>query len=706
MQLTSDHRSESTPSPAVKPPRGLRVGLLAFVTILAAAGVLYAAKRDGVPASLLAGRSSLAHVERVQMPTVELAALREEDAELAAAGLQLRPRFAHPMRVALAPDRAGTWEELADGSQIWRLRIASPGALSINLGFSEFDIPSGAALWIYDPDGASVQGPYTAADRNAVGGLWTAVVLGEEIVVELFMPLGGREQARVLIGVVNHGYRFFGEGRAAANKQGSCNIDVICPEGDPWRRQIRSVARISISGTHACTGQLLNNTAQDDTPYFLTAEHCVGSESEAASVVAYWNYESPECGLLAGGSLSQNQSGATLRATGAWITSSDFALIELDETPHPSFNVYYAGWDATGTTPQGAVGIHHPRADEKAISFDYDPLTPVDYYGSGQHQWQVGAWEEGTTEGGSSGSCIFEPTTGLCVGTLTWGTASCEQPDGFDIYGRFDVHYTGGGTPDSRLMDWLDPIPTGVLMLAGKEPEGGPNQSLWLIPAAASTPGSVGSDWRSQIMVVNPTDAPIRAELYYVSQLEDWPGSRLLPDPITVDPGKALYLDDPLRNLNPTSGLIYASLNSPDAVVSSRTYNLSDEGVSFGQGIPGVLLDGESAPTSLIIPLVHSAPGRFRTNLGLVQTSRGFLLVQVSIFASDGALLAQRNWGSPGAFRQINDIFTAMGLGGEVVEGAWIRVRLVGPAPSYWSCYASVVDDGSNDPTYVFGVEE
>ena len=61
----------------------------------------------------------------------------------------------------------------------------------------------------------------------------------------------------------------------SGEKRGSCNINVVCPDGDPWRNQIRSVARITMSGMFVCTGQLINNTAQDDTPYFLTAQHCI-----------------------------------------------------------------------------------------------------------------------------------------------------------------------------------------------------------------------------------------------------------------------------------------------------------------------------------------------------------------------------------------------------------------------------------------------
>ena len=41
-------------------------------------------------------------------------------------------------------------------------------------------------------------------------------------------------------------------------------------------------------GEYVCTGTLLNNVAQDWTPYFLTANHCVdtpGSRSNGGSIL-------------------------------------------------------------------------------------------------------------------------------------------------------------------------------------------------------------------------------------------------------------------------------------------------------------------------------------------------------------------------------------------------------------------------------------
>jgi hypothetical protein len=531
------------------------------------------------------------------------------------------------------------------------------------------------------------------------------VVLGDELVAELRVPAG--KEAELEITSVNHGYRFFGEHEpGAAAKRGSCNVNVVCPEGDPWRDQIRSVARISISGIYLCTGTLLNNTAEDLTPYMLTAQHCLEQANEASSVVAYWNYQSPQCNDFAGGNLSQNQSGSTFISSYPFDTGSDFTLVELDDQPQPSFNVYYSGWDARDIIPNATTTIHQPSGDEKSISFDYDPPTVTSLYedpspGNGLY-FRIADWNVGTTEQGSSGACLFNSTTKRCVGTLSGGAAACGNDDP-DWYGRIYRDWTGAGTPATRLSDWLDPLTSGVLFLDGKNGTGVGTQETWLIPAAASLPGVPPTDWKSQVAVVNPTTATRTASVYFVASGQAWPGE-LLSGPHTIAANSSLYLDDPLLPENPTSGLLYVTVDGTGTAVFCRTFTPAPGGGTYGQGQPGILLSSASSATELILPLIHSAPDVFRTNVGFAQTSTGTMQVQVQIYSAAGALLAQKSYSQAAAWRQVGNIFGNMGIGGANVEGGWIRVTLISGSPSYWTTYATVIDDNTDDPTYVLPV--
>ena len=132
--------------------------------------------------------------------------------------------------------------------------------------------------------------------------------------------------------------------------------------------------------------------------------------------------------------------------------------------PNPAWKVTYAGWDRSGAEATTAVAIHHPATDEKRISFEFQPTTTTDYLGTsvpgaGTHV-RVEDWDIGTTEPGSSGSPLFDQDHRV-IGQLHGGYAACGNDDA-DWYGRFSVSWNGGGSPSTRLSDWLDPIGSGA----------------------------------------------------------------------------------------------------------------------------------------------------------------------------------------------------------------------------------------------------
>jgi lysyl endopeptidase len=397
-------------------------------------------------------------LSRIEAPAVDLAAVAAEDLERDLADLP--SRFAIPNDVFVTPATDGTWEEVEPGHLLWRLRIGSPGALSLNLGFGRYQMPPGGELFVYAADLGQIVRPFTAADNQDHGQLWTPVILADEIVVELSIPAAAVADLGLELTSVNVGYRGFGETRGL--RAGSCNNDVICPEGDGWRAEIPSVGVFSTGGSLDCTGAMVNNTAQDQTPFFLTANHCGVTSGNAASLVVYWNFQSPTCGQHGGGSLNQFQSGSTFKAS---YSNSDFTLVQLNAAPNPAWNISYAGWDRSTADPPSAVGIHHPNCDEKSISFAYNPLTTTTYLsdtvpGDGTHLHVV--WNDGVTEPGSSGSPIFDSNHHV-VGQLHGGYSACGNSDMRDWYGRLSRSWTGGGTSSTRLSNWLDPGNTGAM---------------------------------------------------------------------------------------------------------------------------------------------------------------------------------------------------------------------------------------------------
>lgn len=426
---------------------------------------------DTGPRAVSEIQAGLLPVERVslwQSPAVDVAALRVEDAaHRDVPGVPLRIGF--PMDTDLTPANSGTWEELPGGDSLWRLRVRTEGALWTVLGFDVFRLQVGAELWVYDPSLATAMGPYTSRNIRSHGELWFPPIAGDELIVEVYWPasLSG-ESPDLHLGKVSHGYKPFGIiGREATTDDdfrtdgfgdsGSCNIDVACPLGDDWRDQIRGAVILLSGGSSFCSGSLINTTADDCRPYVLTADHC----HAGASTSFGFNFERPECG--AGTPLpptNQTVTGATLLAE---YTSSDMTLLEMDSAPPEEFNVYYSGWSRDTAASQECWGIHHPSGDAKKISHNSDPL--VDGTNYGPTHWRITEWEEGTTEGGSSGSPLFDNNHRI-VGQLHGGQASCTNIT-WDEYGKLDVSWTGGGTVGTRLSDWLDPEATGAVVMDG-----------------------------------------------------------------------------------------------------------------------------------------------------------------------------------------------------------------------------------------------
>ncbi|MBK6542730.1 MAG: T9SS type A sorting domain-containing protein [Flavobacteriales bacterium] len=148
-----------------------------------------------------------------------------------------------------------------------------------------------------------------------------------------------------------------------------------------------------------------------------------------------FRWESPTCTPTANTTgLPKNVNGSTLLVTNP---GSDMALLELNSRPQTGWNTFYTGWDKSTTAATSVTAIHHPAGDIKKISFEEQPVSSQNY--GGAQCWRVAAWDDGTTEGGSSGSGLWNQN-GLLVGQLFGGQANCTTNIN-DYYGKFNVSY-------------------------------------------------------------------------------------------------------------------------------------------------------------------------------------------------------------------------------------------------------------------------
>lgn len=367
----------------------------------------------------------------------------------------------------------GRWTRSSKGQATWTFKMISPGARSIDIFFSKLVLPSSATLVITGKGDGDRR--FITASQLSGEQFWSPYVAGEEATLQVIVDAADRAKVQLALGSVTHGYRGLFEGPTRAEKSGSCNVDTICPAGDGWRAQIDAVGQYTFSqggSSFVCTGTLLANTANTTTPYFLTANHCMSTQTVASSIVVYWNYQSATCrtpgSSSSGTALSKtiathSQSGSTLRATNA---ASDFTLLQLSAAVPTGANPYFSGWDRSVTTPTSAAGIHHPSGDEKRIAIENQALSTSSYGGgTGTTHWRVTDWDQGTTEGGSSGSGLWNQNK-LLVGQLHGGSAACGN-DLSDYYGRLSQSWTGAGSNSTRLSNWLDTSATGASTKAG-----------------------------------------------------------------------------------------------------------------------------------------------------------------------------------------------------------------------------------------------
>lgn len=384
------------------------------------------------------------------------------------------------------------WQTQADGGQLARVSVASPGAEGIRLGVRIYNLPAEALLHVHAPDGDTaiqfsgreildrIASLVAAGDDDEDAALWRAPVIeAEEAVLDIVLPPGvSAKTVEIAVPEISHLYASSRTGWGEFSQRNpeveqpvlgaGCHKDVVCtPEWDAVSRATAFMVFSSGSGTYLCTGTLLssNGNAEAPAPYFLTAYHCISRASEAADLETRWFWRAASCNSE---SLTSDErplyGGATLLYTSA---GTDTTLLRLKETP-PTGAVY-AGWQAgLQTLGTGVGGVHAPNGALQKLSLGsitgWENVVSV---GSGGYitSWPVQSpaqanhikvtWSEGATESGSSGSGLFDRSSKKLIGTLHGGTSVCSGgAASYALYGRFDTPF------NARLHEYLDPNST------------------------------------------------------------------------------------------------------------------------------------------------------------------------------------------------------------------------------------------------------
>ena len=381
------------------------------------------------------------------------------------------------------------WQPSASGGMVAAVTFRSEGAAGLRLGLAVDRMPAKAVLRVFGSAGAPVrfQGSEVVGSlrRDAHSGVgtsppsalpsalpvplfWTPTVAGDEATLQLELPVGvSPDELALAVPRLSHLWwthaaNLDPQRRAAAPGEyiGNCHIDATCEAS--YSYEARAVARMEYLRDgesffwYFCTGTLMADAAASGTPYFITANHCVGSQTEASTVTTYWFYRTQNCNdSSVGPDVVALPGGADLLRVSA---DSDLTFLRLSGRP-PTGAVHagsLVGQPALGVT----VGaLHHPGGTPLKFS-----EGRVNSYGScvgnsckadddSDGNYLVLRWTRGVTAQGSSGSPIFAKVGSrrYVVGHLFAGSSSCSDPSANDYFGRMDRAY-------QFLRDLLGPV--------------------------------------------------------------------------------------------------------------------------------------------------------------------------------------------------------------------------------------------------------
>ncbi len=346
----------------------------------------------------------------------------------------------------------GTWR--------WLARISSLGALALRFRADLSGFAPGQSLYLIGADGGRSFGPFTRAQARD-WGTWLPTTPGESVVLLLESPDATLPPVR--LEVLSHFYRL-SEGLQEKDAP-ACPEPAGCEPAEAARQVSTSVAMLIVPqglGQVQCSGTLLNRAGTPTyDPLLITAHHCFsGIGQHVEDVDVFWDYRSGSCDS----SVKGPPLNALPRSKGSELLASskrlDGQFVRLDQVPVGQYGRAWAGWDAR--TPQvgdQVQGFHLPAGRPMKTNYGtvteaeqtecLDPLCVTRY----EMQTTV-RWDEGITEGGSSGSGMFYRDLNWRLGgMLSNGTVhTCGKPqnniDDFasfrDFYPLIACHLTDG----------------------------------------------------------------------------------------------------------------------------------------------------------------------------------------------------------------------------------------------------------------------
>ena len=323
--------------------------------------------------------------------------------------------------------------------------ITSVDALALRVQVDLSNLSQDEELYIIDPTGPRAHGPYTAADQ-VESGRWLPTIDGDTAVLMVRSTSDRWPDLNVIM--LSHFYVGFADAAAGILKNAlPCNNPMACETNAQLNAVASGVGLMVIPNAFGdsglCSGTLINNpdTAAFE-PYFITANHCVSTNSSAQQMDIIWDSREDKC---SGGQAPSLASLPRSNVTNLLKTTAtfDLTLLKLDTVPSGIYGRAYTGYDTRAIKiGEDITGIHHPDADPMKIS--YGTVRDPSYFSGYQKQILV-HWDDGVTEPGSSGSCLLVSDGGkyYLVGVLSGGSEHqcANTQNNVDWYGALRNFY-------------------------------------------------------------------------------------------------------------------------------------------------------------------------------------------------------------------------------------------------------------------------
>ncbi len=216
----------------------------------------------------------------------------------------------------------------------------------------------------------------------------------------------------------------------------------------------------------------------------------------------------------------------------------------------------------------------------------------------------------------------------------------------------------------------------------------------WMVAAAAHTPGVSNTNWRTDLRLVNPSITSATATVYLLPQGSN-NASRATKVVVTVPSAGQLAMTDVLDSKFSFSGSAALMIEStePSLVVTSRTYNQSANGSTYGQFIPGVNITEALNPGEHGHLIYISKSADYRTNAGFAGTTAAPGTVVLTLYDNNNVILGTKAFEMlPYGQLQVNDVFASVLAGSAQVARAEVTTTVPVVA------YSSVIDNRTGDP--------